>query len=91
MNGLCQPPRNGKSRGAQTAPPLRSLGMLGRPPLPDDERRSQTLRARVSPPDLQRCLQAAEACDLTLSEWLRSLALRAAHRHRRKPKPRSVD
>ena len=51
---------------------------LGRPPLPDDERKDKTFRIRVTAADRERFDAAAEKAGSTASEWAREILLRAA-------------
>lgn len=52
---------------------------MGRPKLPKGERKSGRIEIRVSGPEQAALESAAERAGLKLSEWLRDVALKAAH------------
>lgn len=53
---------------------------MGRPKLPKSERKSGRIEIRVSVQEQAAMESAAERAGLKLSEWLRDVALKAAHR-----------
>jgi hypothetical protein len=53
---------------------------MGRPILPDKEKRGETIRVRVSPPELAEIESAANASGEGFSEWTRKKLLAAARR-----------
>jgi len=52
----------------------------GRPPIPEEERASERLVARVRPDELASYQAASERAGLSLSEWVREVLGRAARR-----------
>ena len=62
--------------------------MKGRPPLPDSERRSQILQARVTSAERETIEAGAEAAGETPAEFLRESALDRARRLLTKRKKR---
>jgi len=53
---------------------------MGRPVLPEKEKRGETIRVRVSPPELKEIETAADASGEGFSEWTRKKLLAAARR-----------
>jgi hypothetical protein len=53
---------------------------MGRPVLPVKEKRGETIRVRVSPPELKEIETAADASGEGFSEWTRKKLLAAARR-----------
>ena len=53
---------------------------MGRPILPKQEKRGETIRVRVSPPELAEIETAADASGEGFSEWARKKLLAAARR-----------
>jgi hypothetical protein len=53
---------------------------MGRPILPKKEKRGETIRVRVSPPELAEIESAADASGEGFSEWTRKKLLAAARR-----------
>lgn len=57
----------------------------GRPPLPEEDRKSKVVRMRVTRAEKEELESAASAERKTLSEWLLHVALRAARRQQDNP------
>ncbi len=55
-----------------------TLTRMGRPMLPDDERREKPLRIRMSDEERELVDRAAEATGQTTSQWARDILERAA-------------
>jgi hypothetical protein len=53
---------------------------MGRPPLSEKEKRGETIRVRVSQPELKEIETAADASGEGFSEWARKKLLAAARR-----------
>lgn len=56
---------------------MATLALMGRPPLPDNERREKPLRIRLSPEERAEVDKAARG---KTSTWAREVLLRAAKR-----------
>jgi len=57
--------------------PTRKGAIMGRPPLPDDERRAKPLRIRLSDPEREEIDRAAGGKSST---WARQVLLKAARK-----------
>lgn len=57
------------------------MGKMGRPPLPETERKECTFRIRMTEEDRAVIDAAAEAKKLSASEWAREILLKAATRN----------
>lgn len=57
---------------------------MGRPPLPDDQRRSELLKLRVSKEEQADIKAGADAADVPVSEFVRDAALAKARAVTRK-------
>ena len=53
---------------------------MGRPPLSEEEKRSDTIRFRATSEDREILEAAAEAKGLDLSAWMRDVLLRSARK-----------
>ena len=56
------------------------MAQRGRPKNDPADNLSQLVTFRLTESELERCERAAEAADMTLREWLRDRAVRAAGR-----------
>jgi hypothetical protein len=59
---------------------MKKESTMGRPVLPEDEKRSEFIKTRVSPPELAELESAIKASGETKNEWIRKKLLAAARR-----------
>ena len=56
------------------------MATMGRPPLPDEQRKVHTFRIRMTDEDREQINRAAESQGEAASEWARQILLKAAKR-----------
>ncbi|HEY1660872.1 MAG TPA: hypothetical protein VGI03_00490 [Verrucomicrobiae bacterium] len=53
---------------------------MGRPILPKEEKRSEFVKTRVTPPELAEIEKAIASSGMTITEWVRTKLIAAARR-----------